>query len=88
VDAVLCRLQTGTQESQPSRSRSLRVRLGVVTTLVIPNPHHEYLIQHPSVPLAMRDINLTRQYRMTLSSEHVQPGWYGTCLYNGASLMR
>jgi len=35
VDAVLCSLQTGTQESQPSRSRSLRVRLGVVTTVVI-----------------------------------------------------
>jgi len=34
-DAVLCSLQTGTQESQSSPSRSLRVRLGVVTTVVI-----------------------------------------------------
>jgi len=30
VDAVLCSVQTGTQESQASRSRSLRVRMGVV----------------------------------------------------------
>jgi len=35
VDALLCSVQTGTQESQASRSRSLRVRLGVVATLVI-----------------------------------------------------
>ena len=30
MDAVLCSLQTATQEIQPSPSRSLRVRLGVV----------------------------------------------------------
>jgi hypothetical protein len=35
VDAALCSLQTGTQESQASRSRSLRVRLGVVVTVAI-----------------------------------------------------
>jgi hypothetical protein len=35
VDAVLCSVQTGTQESQASRSHSLRVRLGLVTTVVI-----------------------------------------------------
>jgi len=35
VDAVLCSVQTGTQESQASRSRSLRVRLGVVAPLAI-----------------------------------------------------
>jgi hypothetical protein len=33
VDAVLCSVQTGTQESQASRSRSLRVRLGVVAIM-------------------------------------------------------
>jgi hypothetical protein len=32
VDALLCNVQTGSQESQASRSRSLRVRLGVVAT--------------------------------------------------------
>ena len=32
MDALLCSLQTGTQESQSSRSRSLPVRLGVVAT--------------------------------------------------------
>jgi len=35
VDAVLCSVQTRTQESQASRSRSLRVRLGVVATMAI-----------------------------------------------------
>jgi hypothetical protein len=35
VDALLCSVQTGTQESQPRRSRSLRVRLGVVATVAI-----------------------------------------------------
>jgi hypothetical protein len=35
VDAVLCSVQTGTQESQASRSHSLRVRLGVVATMAI-----------------------------------------------------
>jgi len=35
VDAVLCGMQTGAQENQSSPSRSLRVRLGVVTTVVI-----------------------------------------------------
>jgi hypothetical protein len=35
VDAVLCGMQTGAQENQSSPSRSLRVRLGVVTTAVI-----------------------------------------------------
>jgi hypothetical protein len=35
VDAVLCSVQTSTQESQPSRSCSLRVRLGVVAAMVI-----------------------------------------------------
>jgi len=35
VDAVLCSVQTGTEESQASRSHSLRVRLGLVTTVVI-----------------------------------------------------
>ena len=35
MDAVLCSVQTRTQESQASRSRSLRVRLGVVATMAI-----------------------------------------------------
>lgn len=35
MDAVLCSVQAGTQESQASRSRSLRVRLGVVATMAI-----------------------------------------------------
>ena len=35
MDAVLCSVQTSTQESQPSRSCSLRVRLGVVAAMVI-----------------------------------------------------
>src|SRR5713101_1052032 len=35
VDAVLCSLQTGTQESEYGRSRSLRVRLGVVATVAM-----------------------------------------------------
>ena len=35
MDAVLCSLQTGTQESQSCRSRSLRVRLGVVARTAI-----------------------------------------------------
>jgi hypothetical protein len=35
VDAALCSMQTGTQESQSSPSRSLRLRLGVVRTVVI-----------------------------------------------------
>jgi hypothetical protein len=35
VDSVLCSVQASTQESQSSPSRSLRVRLGVVTTVVI-----------------------------------------------------
>ena len=30
VDAMLCSVQTGTQEGQASRSHSLRMRLGVV----------------------------------------------------------
>jgi hypothetical protein len=33
VDAVLCGVQTRTQESQASRSHLLRVRLGVVTAM-------------------------------------------------------
>jgi hypothetical protein len=35
VDAVLCSVQPGTQESQASRSHSLRVRLGVRATMAI-----------------------------------------------------
>jgi hypothetical protein len=35
VDAVLCSLQKSSQESQTSRSRSLRVWLGVVATVAI-----------------------------------------------------
>ena len=35
MDEVLCSVQTRTQESQASRSRSLRVRLGVVATMAI-----------------------------------------------------
>ena len=35
MDAVLCSMQTGTQESQSSPSRSLRVRLGVVTDRIM-----------------------------------------------------
>jgi len=35
VDAMLCSVQTGTQEGQVSRSGSLRVRLGVVATVAI-----------------------------------------------------
>lgn len=35
-----------------------------------PNRRREYLIEHPSAPLAMRDINLTRQHRPTLPSGH------------------
>ena len=35
MDVVLCSVQTGTQESQASRSRSLRVRLGVVGIVAI-----------------------------------------------------
>ncbi len=35
MDALLCSVETGAQESQSSPSRSLRVRLGVVTTVVI-----------------------------------------------------
>lgn len=36
MDALLCSLQTGTQEIQASRSHSLRVRLGMVATAVNP----------------------------------------------------
>ena len=35
MDAMLCGVQTDTQESQAGRSRSLRVRLGVVATTAI-----------------------------------------------------
>ena len=35
MDAVLCSVQTDTQESQAGRSRSLRVRLGVVARTAI-----------------------------------------------------
>ena len=35
MDVVLCSVQTVTQESQASRSRSLRVRLGVVAIMAI-----------------------------------------------------
>jgi len=33
VDAMLCSVQTGTQESQIMRSHPLRVRLGMVTAM-------------------------------------------------------
>lgn len=77
MDAVLRSVQTGTQESQSSPSRSLRVRLGVVMDSGTPNQHRDHLI-----PLTMRGINLTRQHRPTLPSEHALPGWYGSCLHN------
>jgi len=35
VDAMLCSVQTGTQEGQASRSHSLRMRLGVVAKTAI-----------------------------------------------------
>jgi hypothetical protein len=35
VDAMLCGMQTGAQKNQSSPLCSLRVRLGVVTTVVI-----------------------------------------------------
>lgn len=42
MDTVLCSLQTGTQEGESSRSRSLRVRLGVVATVAIVCLAEEY----------------------------------------------
>jgi hypothetical protein len=78
VDAVLCSVPTGTQESQSSPSPSLRVWLGVVTTpLVIRISHREYLVQHQSASLpCVTSID-------TSTPERALPGWYGTCLYNG-----
>ena len=35
MDAMLCSVQTGTQEGQASRSHSLRMRLGVVAKTAI-----------------------------------------------------
>ena len=70
MDAVLCSVQTGTQESQASRSHSLRVRLGLVTTVVIRIGLANISYERLSAPLAMRDINLTRQHRPTLPSGH------------------
>ena len=65
VDAVLCSMQTGTQESQSSPSCSLRVRLGMITTVAIRITIANIPIQHASSPPAMRDTDLTRQDRPT-----------------------